>query len=471
MSEREPTPAPDSTAGAAGSGSGTAADVHTSADVAHDAGIGTDLDLAADAVTPRGPGSGSDLDVAADPASGLRGPRAEAGPHTADAGSGDAARLRGRRSKGRLAPVLGTARLHLRQTLEDEGFLPRNITRGQRALDPSGAGPLKMLVALSGGPDSLALAAAAAFYARGGMFQAGAVVVDHRLQEGSAEVAERAAAQARGLGLDPVRVVPVTVPVTGDGPEASARTARHAALEEAARDTGSHVVLLGHTLDDQAEQVLLALARGSGTRALAGIPRRRDFHGGSYLRPFLDLRREDTEEVCRAEELEPWQDPSNADPAFARSRVRTVVMPFLEDQLGPGVADSLHRSAHILAADAAFLDAEAERHFSALAMTSEDGAIELPEQGLRDLPEALRVRVVALAVTALGGSPSYERLQAAVALLKRQGSAGPVQLPGKVSVHRLPRPKGARRGSGEYGKLVLRSTGGRAADAGLTGQG
>ena len=97
--------------------------------------------------------------------------------------------------------------------------------------------------------------------------------------------------------------------------------------------------------------------------------------------------------------------------------------------------------------------------------------LELPEQGLRDLPEALRVRVVALAVTALGGSPSYERLQAAVALLKRQGSAGPVQLPGKVSVHRLPRPKGARRGGGEYGKLVLRSTGGRAADAGLTGQG
>ncbi|MDQ0710476.1 tRNA(Ile)-lysidine synthase [Arthrobacter woluwensis] len=403
----------------------------------------------ADGVTPAVPGS---VD-AADPAPGPDG------------------RPRGRRSKGRLAPVLGTARLHLRQALEDEGYLPRNMARGERALNSSGEGPLRVLVALSGGPDSLALAATTAFYARGGMFEAGAVVVDHQLQEGSAEVARRAAEQARDLGLDPVQVVTVTVPDTGDGPEASARIVRHAALEAAARDAGAQAVLLGHTLDDQAEQVLLALARGSGTRALSGIPRRRDFPDGAYLRPFLDLRREDTEAVCEAEGLEPWQDPSNADPAFARSRVRTVVMPFLEQQLGPGVAASLHRSAHILAADAAFLDAESERHFAALAVTREDGVIELPEQGLRDLPEALRVRVVALAVTALGGSPSYERLQAAVALLKRQGSAGPVQLPGKVSVHRLPRPKGARRGSGEYGKLVLRSTGGRAADAGLTGQG
>ncbi|WFR84165.1 tRNA lysidine(34) synthetase TilS [Arthrobacter sp. Y-9] len=396
------------------------------------------------------------------------------GVTTAVPGSVDAdpdARPRGRRSKGRLAPVLGTARLHLRQALEDEGYLPRNMARGQRALNPSGDGPLRVLVALSGGPDSLALAAAAAFYARSGMFEAGAVVVDHQMQDGSAEVARRAAGQALGLGLDPVQVVTVTVPDTGDGPEASARIVRHAALESAARDAGAQVVLLGHTLDDQAEQVLLALARGSGTRALSGIPRRRDFPEGAYLRPFLDLRREDTEAVCEAEELDTWQDPSNADPAFARSRVRTVVLPLLEQQLGPGVAESLHRSAHILAADAAFLDAESERHFAALAVTHGDGVLELPEQGLRELPEALRVRVVALAVTALGGSPSYERLQAAVALLKRQGSAGPVQLPGKVSVHRLPRPKGARRGSGEYGKLVLRSTGGRAADAGLTGQG
>ncbi|MFJ3957417.1 tRNA lysidine(34) synthetase TilS [Arthrobacter sp. NPDC090010] len=379
-------------------------------------------------------------------------------------------RTDGRRSRGRLAPVLGSARLRLREALEDEGFLDRNAPRGGRALNRAGDGPLRVLLGLSGGPDSLALAAAAAFFARTGLFQVGAVVVDHQLQEGSHEVAERAAGQARALGLDPVRIVTVTVPSDGDGPEAAARSVRHAALEQAAREEGADLVLLGHTRDDQAEQVLLALARGSGTRALAGIPRRRDFPGGSYLRPFLELTRAETEEICRVEDLTPWQDPSNADPAFTRSRVRSRVMPFLEDQIGPGVAESLHRSARILAADAAFLDEEAQRHYAAL-REAHDGVILLPEDGLRALPEALRSRVLALAVTELGGSPSFERMQAAVALLKRQGSAGPVQLPGKVSVRRQTRPKGARKGGGEYGKLVLESTGPRAIAAGPSSHG
>ncbi|MDP5226988.1 MULTISPECIES: tRNA lysidine(34) synthetase TilS [Arthrobacter] len=336
------------------------------------------------------------------------------------------------------------------------------MPRGAQAVNAAGDAPLLALVGLSGGPDSLALAAVAAFYARGGMFRVGAVVVDHQLQEGSAEVARTAAQQARELGLDPVRIATVQVPVTGDGPEAAARTARHAALEAAAREEGADVVLLGHTLDDQAEQVLLALARGSGTRSLAGIPRRRDFDGGAYLRPFLDLKRADTEEICRVEGLTPWHDPSNADPAYARSRVRTQVLPFLEERLGPGVAEALHRSAYILAADAAALDAEAQRHYARLREEDDDGALLLSEDGLRELPEALRVRVVALAVTELGGAPSFERMQAAVGLLKRQGSAGPVQLPGKVSVSRIPRPKGARRGGNEYGKLVLKGGGARA---------
>ena len=156
------------------------------------------VDAAGTAPSP----SSSALPAAGDP---------ESAGADADASSAPGARPRGRRSKGRLAPVLGTARLHLRQALEDEGYLPRNMARGQQARNPAGDGPLRVLVALSGGPDSLALAATTAFYARGGMFEAGAVVVDHQLQEGSAEVAQRAADQARELGLDPVRVVAVTV--------------------------------------------------------------------------------------------------------------------------------------------------------------------------------------------------------------------------------------------------------------------
>ncbi len=346
------------------------------------------------------------------------------------------------------------------------------------------AEPPLVLVACSGGPDSLALAAVAAFFVHRGEVRVGAVVVDHQLQPGSAEVAAGAAAALRGLGLDPVQIRTVDVAHDGDGPEASARTARYGALDEAARELGASEVLLGHTLDDQAESVLLGLVRGSGTRSLAGIPQRR----GIYLRPLLGLRREETLEICDTLGLDPWHDPTNADPAFMRSRVRTVVLPFLAEQLGAGIAPSLYRSARILAADADYLDELAGAEFARLAeqlpapagdedKNNDDGApawaadatapqrllqelpqeVRLPEDALRALAPALRQRVLALAVVALGGSqPSYERLLAAQSLLERRGSAGPVELAGKVSVSRIPRSQGSPHEGSGYGKLVFR---------------
>ena len=217
------------------------------------------------------------------------------------------------------------------------------------------------------------------------------------------------------------------------GPEAAARDARHAALEAAAAETGAGVILLGHTLDDQAEQVLLGLARGSGTRSLAGMRPAR----GRLLRPFLGLRRAETLEICEVEDLDPWHDPSNADPAFARSRTRVEVLPLLEEKLGPGVAESLARTAAILQQDADYLEDVANDTFARL--REQSGAeISLPEAALRELAPAVRFRVIAKAAAAVGGQqPSYQRLLAAEALLRRQGSAGPVELPGGVSVYRL----------------------------------
>ncbi|MEV7606951.1 tRNA lysidine(34) synthetase TilS [Paenarthrobacter sp. NPDC089322] len=298
--------------------------------------------------------------------------------------------------------------------------------------------PARILVACSGGPDSLALAAVAAYFARRGHVDGhpvsvAAAIVDHQLQPGSAEVASRTASVLRELGLSPVEVRTVEVSSTGFGPEAAARDARHAALEAAADAHGCNVILLGHTLDDQAEQVLLGLARGSGTRSLAGMRPAR----GRLLRPFLGLRRMETLEICDAEELEPWHDPSNADPAFARSRTRVEVMPVLEEKLGPGVAESLARTAAILQQDADFLEDLADQTYGSLVQRTDDGAW-LPEDAVRDLPAALRFRVIAKAAADVGGQqPGYGRLQAAEALLRRQGSAGPVELPGHVSVYRL----------------------------------
>ncbi|WHP19113.1 tRNA lysidine(34) synthetase TilS [Cellulomonas sp. ES6] len=227
---------------------------------------------------------------------------------------------------------------------------------------PDGA---RVLVACSGGPDSLALAAATAFVATAGgrgRLRAGAVVVDHGLQPGSADVASRAAAACRRLGLDPVEVVAVDVTGPG-GPEAAARAARTGALESAAGRLGAAAVLLGHTRDDQAEGVLLGLARGSGARSLAGMAPVR----GLLRRPLLAVTRAQTVAACAALGLDPWHDPTNAGAAPGdprRSRVRAHVMPVLERELGPGVAAALARSAELLREDADALDALARRRCS-----------------------------------------------------------------------------------------------------------
>ncbi|WP_442212585.1 tRNA lysidine(34) synthetase TilS [Specibacter sp. RAF43] len=325
------------------------------------------------------------------------------------------------------------------------------------------ANPPLILVGCSGGPDSLALAAVAGFLATRGEVRVGAVVVDHRMQPGSAEVAATTAQTLRALGLDPVEVRAVDVRHDGAGPEAAARAARFDALDAAARDLGAEAVLLGHTMDDQAESVLLGLARGSGTRSLAGMRERR----GIYLRPFLGLRRAETLAICDALGLEPWHDPANADPAYLRVRVRGDVLPFLARELGPGVAESLARSATILGYDADLLDELAEREFTRIAEPSRGPAttaagaplaeVRLAEDALRQLAPALRMRVLARAVVALGGAaPSFERLQAAEALLDRKGSAGPVQMAGKVGAYRISRSQGVPQEGAGYGKLVLR---------------
>jgi tRNA(Ile)-lysidine synthase len=265
-----------------------------------------------------------------------------------------------------------------------------------------------VLVACSGGADSLALAAATAFAAPRLGLRAGGVTVDHGLQPRSAERAAKVAALLGELGLDPVRSTAVTVPRTGQGargPEAAARVARYGALDAAAEEYGAAAVLLGHTLDDQAETVLLGLARGSGGRSLAGMPARR----GPYRRPLLAVRRAATGAACAELGLEPWQDPHNADFRFARARVRHQVMPALEAALGPGVAEALARTAGQLRADAECLDdlAFAESGQLRRAGSAGDGPdpAGLDVAALAALPAAIRTRVLRDAAVMAGCPP------------------------------------------------------------------
>ncbi|MGC4876968.1 tRNA lysidine(34) synthetase TilS [Micromonospora sp. DT43] len=291
---------------------------------------------------------------------------------------------------------------------------------------PSG-GPV--LVACSGGADSLALAAATVFVAPRLGRPTGLVTVDHGLQSGSERRAEAVAAWAREAGFAPVLAVRVRVAGRPGGPEAAAREARYEALTEAARQHQAVAVLTGHTRDDQAETVLLALARGAGPRGLAGMPDRRDLGGVPLLRPLLEIGREQTRAACAALGLDPWQDPHNTDRSYARSRVRADLLPALVRALGPGVVDNLARTARLVAADNAALDELA--HTALAAARCPDGGLSVPV--LADLPPAVRGRVLHSWARELGALPSalsHRHVVALDALVTGWHGQGPTDLPG-----------------------------------------
>lgn len=334
-------------------------------------------------------------------------------------------------TRPRLTPAVAEVRTSVRSGLSDLLDRPSGA-RARPATQNDPHSVVLVLVALSGGPDSLALAAATAFEAgRLAGVTAGAVIVDHGLQSASADVTARAAQQARDLGLSPVIVTRVHVGSAG-GPEAAARDARYSALATAAAETGAVGVLLGHTLDDQAETVLLGLARGSGAGSLKGMP----FASGLFRRPLLSTRRATTEQFCVDTGLTPWTDPQNSDDRFRRVRVRESILPMLEQQLGPGVAEALARTAMMLREDAEALDSFAEEQLEELAEHAEAG-ISLPVAALEANPPALRQRIIRMTVHAeFGVSLSRMHTLEVVRLVTDWNGQQALDLPG-IKVERV----------------------------------
>ena len=342
----------------------------------------------------------------------------------------------------RLTPAIADVRRAVREQLD-----AATATLGS----PLKPGEL-ILVACSGGPDSLALAAALAFevgasHREGLGLRAGAVIVDHGLQAVSGEVAARTASVLSGLGMAPVEVVKVSVGSAG-GPEAAARDARYDALRAIATKLGARFVLLGHTLDDQAETVLLGLARGSGARSLSGmsaLTQMDESSGASiFLRPLLGVTRETTLAFCTDSGLEPWHDPHNQDAKFTRVRVRKAVMPILETELGPNVAGALARTADLLRADADYLDALAETEFKRLALL---GSTDLTFgiAPLNALAQPIRSRVLKSALAVFTAESSLAHIRSIEDLLDNWHGQKMLTLP-RVRVER----------AGE--KLVFKST-------------
>ena len=267
----------------------------------------------------------------------------------------------------------------------------------RRVLAPLDPGSV-VVVACSGGADSTALASAAVFEGHKLGLRVVGVTVDHGLQPDSAEVAGGVVSALADIGVDETMTARVSVATgSGLGPEAAAREARYAVLEQVAEHLHAAVVLLGHTLDDQAETVLLGLTRGSGARSLSGMRPAFD----CFARPLLGVRRDDTVTACQVEGLPVWEDPHNDDPGYTRVRVRRRVLPVLEEELGPGVTQALARTADALRDDVALLESLTDAAHSEAAR---DGGLDVVV--LAGTDPALRRRVLHRAALAAGAPPS-----------------------------------------------------------------
>jgi tRNA(Ile)-lysidine synthase len=280
------------------------------------------------------------------------------------------------------------------------------------------------LVAVSGGADSLALAQALFIESQPLALNAIAITIDHQLQENSHLQAERVAEQLKEIGYGQVITKKVLVSLDS-GLESGARDARYAAINESVEETKAVKVFLGHTRNDQAESVLLGLARGSGARSLSAMAA----ENGIFLRPLLAITREETEAACNEWGLDFWSDPHNLNTDFTRVKVRREVIPYLEEHLDPGISRALVRTAALLRDDADALDLWAEREAS-----------DLECDRLAQLPKAIRTRIIRKAALAAGATPgklTFEQVGAIDALICAWKGQGEVSLAGGVKVERI----------------------------------
>ena len=313
-------------------------------------------------------------------------------------------------ARPRLTPAMADVRRAIREAWESFG-----VEEGDT-----------LVIACSGGADSLALAAASVFEGKRAKIKVIAVVVNHNLQKGSKKIAELAKTTLMDLGFETVEVMEVKVVAGSLGIEAAARNARYEAIDDFAKRYGAKFSMLGHTLDDQAETVLLGLARGSGPKSIAGMSALST--DGKYLRPLLGIRRETTVAFCVDSGITYWQDPQNLDTKFSRVKVRLNVLPILEKELGPGIASALARTAEILQEDNHYLEAQADIAFHASAKTT-NNSVFLDVEELFQLAPAIRNRVIHNALVMLGAEPSKTHVDSVSSLLTNWHGQKPLTLP------------------------------------------
>lgn len=296
----------------------------------------------------------------------------------------------------------------------------------KRSLEPLNPGD-HVVVAVSGGADSLLLAHCLVLEGADLALTIHGVVIDHQLQPNSGEIALEAKNSLIQLGITSVDVIAVNVDKR-DGIEADARRARYEALNAYAKKVGAAAIFLGHNQDDLAESVLLGLTQGAGTKSLAGMAE----HDGIYRRPFLTVSREEVLMACAEAQITYWSDPHNDDERFTRVKIRKQVIPFLESEMGPGIKEALARSARIFREDSDALDTLTDEIFATIADPS---SIEIAL--LEPLPSAVRKRVIRRALARLGASRvTAEQLGWVDALISQWRGQKEVALPAGVTARR-----------------------------------
>jgi tRNA(Ile)-lysidine synthase len=286
-----------------------------------------------------------------------------------------------------------------------------STARRYQMFEPGG----RVLIAVSGGPDSMCLLHSLVRLKRLLRQEMVCFHFDHRLRPGSDRDADYVRAQAKRLGIPFVLRSAESTPGRGESIEAWARTVRYGALLAALEELGGSLAALGHTADDQAETVLLAMFRGGGLEAISGmrpvsVP---------LVRPLLEVTREETEAFCRSLRLRPRHDPMNEDPSFMRVAIRKEILPSVERALGRGVRSTLARTASHLTQDARLLDTLAR--VAAERVVVEEGSSRSLRAGpLRDLPTSLSTRIVRRQFIDLGVLPDAAQVEAVLDLIGRR---------------------------------------------------
>lgn len=327
-----------------------------------------------------------------------------------------------------------------------------------------------VLVACSGGRDSMALAAVSHIVCTSMGVRCGAVIVDHGLQAGSEQVASEAEDRCHALGLGPVIMRNATVQARGEGLEAAARQARYDELCAAAHESGAIAVLLAHTMDDQAETVLIGLLRSRGVDALAGMPQVFTRSGATFARPLLTLTRAETTGICEDLGVEYWDDPTNGDAVDGelpndyplRSRVRHDLLPAIERFAGFNVTRHFAESARLARMDKEYLDQRSDEVMgeavaavdwpASSAAVSTDApracaagdtndsshgvGLMISVRRIAREPEAIRLRVIAHALSQAGVNASAAQIAAIDRLVVDWHGQGGVSLPRGYSANR-----------------------------------